>query len=43
MLPSFKKSGDYEVANTIHRLVVWAERPLTLHEVTVAIAIRPRQ
>jgi hypothetical protein len=37
------KPEDLEVANTILRWVVWAERPLTLHELTVAIAIRPGQ
>jgi hypothetical protein len=43
MLPNFKKPEDFEVSNTILRWVVWAERPLTLHELTVAIAIRPGQ
>jgi ankyrin repeat protein len=37
------KPEDLEVAKAILRWVVWAERPLTLHELTVAIAIRPGQ
>jgi hypothetical protein len=32
---------DLEIANSILRWVVWAERPLTLKELTIALAIHP--
>jgi ankyrin repeat protein len=35
------KPEDLEAANKILRWVVWAERPLTLQELTMAIAIQP--
>jgi ankyrin repeat protein len=35
------KSDDREYATAILRWVVWAVRPLTLQELTIAIAIRP--
>jgi hypothetical protein len=34
------KSDDQEYATAIFRWVVWAMRPLTLQELTIAIAIR---
>jgi hypothetical protein len=37
------KVDNAEAAKNILRWVVWAERPLTLHELTIAIAIRPEQ
>jgi hypothetical protein len=37
------KADDAEAARNILRWVVWAEHPLTLHELTIAIAIRPEQ
>jgi hypothetical protein len=35
------KPDDVEIANDILRWVVWAERPLTVRELTIAIAIKP--
>jgi ankyrin repeat protein len=37
------KVDNAEAAKNILRWVVWAERPLTLQELTIAIAIRPKQ
>jgi hypothetical protein len=37
------KVDNAEAAKNILRWVVWAERPLTLQELTIAIAIRPEQ
>jgi hypothetical protein len=34
---------DLEVANSILRWVVWVERPLTLPELTIAMAMQPEQ
>jgi len=35
------KPEDRQTANTILQWVVWAIRPLTLRELTIAIAVRP--